>query len=119
MSQPIAPAPIVHFEIGSTDSAKLAAFYAAVLGWQFLPAGSAQVVTTATGPTGMLNSLGHPPDTYVMVYAQVDDIDAALSRVAEAGGRKLVGPAPLPDGRTFAWVQDTAGNVLGLLTPPA
>ncbi len=117
MSPPTTPAPIVHFEIGSTDSAKLAEFYGAVLGWKFLPAGSAQVVTTATGPTGMLNALGHPPDTYVMLYAQVDDIAAALERVAQAGGRKIVGPAPLPDGRKFAWVQDTAGNVLGLLTP--
>lgn len=117
MSTPLAPAPIVHFEIGSTDSAQLAAFYGAVLGWTFLPAGAAQVITSATGPTGMLNSLGHPPDTYVMLYAQVDDIDAALARVVSAGGSKLVGPAPLPDGRKFAWVRDTAGNVLGLLTP--
>lgn len=117
MSAQTPPSPIVHFEIGSTDSAKLAEFYAAVLGWTFLPAGPAQVLTSAVGPTGMLNSLGHPPETYVMVYAQVDDIDAALARVAEAGGSKLVGPAPLPDGRKFAWVKDTAGNVLGLLTP--
>ncbi|MBU6372442.1 MAG: VOC family protein [Alphaproteobacteria bacterium] len=119
MTAPATPAPIVHFEIGSTDSAKLSEFYGAVLGWTFLPAGAAQVITSATGPTGMLNALGHPPETYVMLYAQVDDIAAALERVVAAGGTKLVGPAPLPDGRKFAWVRDTAGNVLGLLTPPA
>jgi predicted enzyme related to lactoylglutathione lyase len=110
-------APVVHFEIGSKDSASLAKFYGEVLGWTFQPAGAAQVVETHIGPTGMLNALGHPPDNYVMVYAEVSDIDAAISRAVGAGGAKIVGPAPLPDGRQFAWVRDTAGNVFGLLTP--
>jgi predicted enzyme related to lactoylglutathione lyase len=66
----------------------------------------------------MLNSLGHPPENYVMVYIQVDDLEAALVRVDAAGGKKLVGPIPLPDGRRFAWISDTAGNVIGLLTAP-
>jgi predicted enzyme related to lactoylglutathione lyase len=69
------------------------------------------------GASGMLNALGHPPHTYVMVYVQVDDIEAALARVAQAGGTKLVGPVPLPDGRRFAWFADPAGNTIGLLTP--
>ncbi|HTJ62271.1 MAG TPA: VOC family protein [Alphaproteobacteria bacterium] len=69
------------------------------------------------GPTGMLNALGHPPENYVTVYIQVDDLEAALDRVAEAGGKTLVPPVPLPDGRRFAWVNDTAGNIIALLTP--
>ena len=111
-------APIVHFEIGSKDSAALAKFYGDVLGWTFLPAGPAQVVDTGgASPTGMLNALGHPPDNYVLIYAEVNDIEAAIARAVEAGGSKIVGPGPLPDGRRFAWIRDTAGNVLGLLTP--
>ena len=111
--------PVVHFEIGSTDSARTADFYRAAFGWEFLPAGSAQILSSgaAGGPTGMLNTLGHPPDTYVMIYVQVDDIDAALVRVVATGGERLVGPAPLPDGRRFAWIKDSAGNTIGLLTP--
>ena len=113
-------APVVHFEIGSRDSAALAKFYGAVFGWTFVPAGTAQLVDTgAGGPTGMLNALGHPPETYVMVYLEVADIEVALSRAVDAGGKALVGPAPLPDGRRFAWIADTAGNVIGLLTPKA
>ena len=65
----------------------------------------------------MLNALGHPPEKYVILYAEVSDIEAAIARAVDAGGSKIVGPAPLPDGRRFAWVKDTAGNVLGLLTP--
>jgi len=112
-------APVVHFEIGSKDSAQTSRFYHEVFGWEFQPAGPAQVISAGLegGPTGMLNSLGHPPENYVMVYVRVDDIPGALTRVAEAGGRKIVGPVPLPDGRRFAWISDTAGNMIGLLTP--
>jgi predicted enzyme related to lactoylglutathione lyase len=114
-------APVVHFEIGSTDSAATAAFYRAVFDWQSADTGAARLITGGNegGPTGMLNALGHPPDNYVLIYIQVDDIGAALARVNDAGGQKLVGPIPLPDGRRFAWVKDTAGNIIGLLTPPA
>jgi predicted enzyme related to lactoylglutathione lyase len=104
------PAPVVHFEIGSKDTAATAAFYGAVFDWRFGGDGPARFVTGGHegGPTGMLNALGHPPD----------DIAATLERVAAAGGVKLVGPIPLPDGRRFAWIQDPAGNAIGLLTPP-
>ena len=115
------PAPVVHFEIGSKDSAATAEFYRTVFDWQFLDAGAARVISGGNegGATGMLNSLGHPPENYVMIYIQVGDLEATLLQVAAAGGKKLVGPVPLPDGRRFAWLQDTAGNVIGLLTPPA
>lgn len=113
------PAPVVHFEIGSTDSAKTAAFYKAVFNWEMAAAGAAQLITGGHegGPTGMLNALGHPPDNYVMIYVQVDDIDLAIERAIAAGGTKIVGPAPLPDGRRFAWIRDTASNVIGMLSP--
>ena len=111
--------PVVHFEIGSKNSAETAKFYSAVFGWQFAPMGGAQLVSGGHegGPTGMLNALGHPPENYVTVYVQVDDLEAALERVAEAGGKTMVPPIPLPDGRRFAWINDTAGNIIGLLTP--
>jgi predicted enzyme related to lactoylglutathione lyase len=114
------PAPIVHFEIGSKDAAESARFYGAVFDWSFAEIGAARLIAGGHegGPSGMLNALGHPPETYVMVYVQVDDLEATLARVVEAGGQKLVGPAPIPDGRRFAWIQDPAGNTIGLLTPP-
>jgi uncharacterized protein len=114
------PSPVVHFEIGSRDSAHLAGFYRAVFDWRFIDAGPAQALSSGAegGPTGMLNALGHPPESYVTIYVQVDDIAAALERVAAAGGSRIVGPLPLPDGRSFAWIKDTADNMIGLLTPP-
>ena len=113
------PSPVVHFEIGSPNAAESAEFYRAVFDWQFADIGPARLVTGGHegGISGMLNALGHPPHTYVMVYVQVDDIEAALARVAQAGGKTLVPPQPLPDGRRFAWIADPAGNTIGLLTP--
>lgn len=112
-------APVVHFEIGSKDSGTAARFYGAVFDWRFTDVGPAKLIAGGHegGMSGMLNALGHPPETYVMVYVQVDDIERTLGRVAAEGGTKLVGPLPLPDGRRFAWVNDPAGNLLGLLTP--
>jgi hypothetical protein len=112
--------PVVHFEIGSTDTPAQAAFYSEVFGWSFPGQGPAQLITGGNegGPSGMLNALGHPPDNYVMVYVQVDDLEAAVERIATAGGAKIVGPVPLPDGRRFVWFKDPAGNVLGMLSPP-
>ncbi len=115
------PSPVVHFEIGSQDAAENAKFYHAVFGWSFADVGPARLLTGGHegGIGGMLNALGHPPHNYVMVYVQVDDMAAALEKVAAAGGKCLVAPHPLPDGRRFAWVMDPAGNTLGLLTPLA
>src|SRR5258708_8922310 len=97
------PAPVVHFEIGSKDSAETAKFDSEVFDWQFAVLGPARLIAAGHegGPTGMLSTLGHPPENYVMVYVQVDDLEAALKRVAEAGGKTMVPPIPLPDGRRF------------------
>ncbi len=40
----------------------------------------------------MLNALGHPPETDVMVYGQVQDLEASLALVGPAGGSMMVGP---------------------------
>lgn len=65
----------------------------------------------------MPNTLGHPPDNYILIYAEVADVETAIAKAIDAGGSKIVGPGPLLDGRDFAWIRDTAGNVFGLLTP--
>ena len=44
----------------------------------------------------------------------VEDVQAALDKAAELGGKKLVGPINIPAG-TFAWFEDPDGNTIGLL----
>jgi len=51
-----------------------------------------------------------------MFYVNVEDVQAALDRAVELGGKTLVGPITIPAG-TFAWFADPDGNTIGLLKP--
>jgi predicted enzyme related to lactoylglutathione lyase len=39
-----------------------------------------------------------------------------LTRIEAAGGKKLMAPQPLPDGKRFAWFNDPGGNIVALIT---
>jgi hypothetical protein len=49
---------------------------------------------------------------------EVDDVQAYIDKAAKLGGKMLVPPVPIPSG-TFAWIQDPAGNTVGLWKPAA
>jgi len=108
--------PVVHFEIGCRDRAKTGDFYAKLFDWQITEAGPASNIETGGGQgiQGHLTSLGHEPEHYTMFYVEVDDVQAALDKAVALGGKKLVGPIPIPAG-TFAWFTDPDGNTIGLL----
>ena len=102
---------VVHFEIGGTDIARSAAFYTSLFGWKIID-GPAKMVEGA-GLTGHLNSLGHEPYNYTVVYIGVDDIRACISKAESLGARTLVGPIEIPTGQ-FAWISDPTGTTIGL-----
>ena len=107
--------PVVHFEIGCRDRAKTGDFYAKMFDWQITEAGPASNIETgAPGISGHITSLGHEPEHYTMFYVEVEDVQAALNKAIELGGKKIVGPIPIPAG-TFAWFADPDGNTIGLL----
>jgi predicted enzyme related to lactoylglutathione lyase len=126
------PAPIVHFEFGVRDIAKAKSFYGPLFGWEFLPA-PPQVPTAMIGNIGPMapgnkdtcqpgigghiNSLGHPPHTYCVVYAQVDDLKATIAQAEKLGGKALVPPTEIPNLGSFAWISDPEGNTVGLWKP--
>ena|ERR1700675_3585139 len=111
--------PVVHFEIGCRDRAKTGDFYAKLFDWHITEAGPASNIQTgdAQGIQGHLTSLGHEPEHYTMFYVEVEDVQAALDKAIELGGKKIVGPIPIPAGM-FAWFADPDGNTIGLLKPP-
>jgi predicted enzyme related to lactoylglutathione lyase len=111
--------PVIHFEIGCRDIAKTKAFYADLFGWQIQPPGPSAAVETESpgGIDGQLTSLGHEPHNYVTIYVQVDDLNACLREAERLGGKTLVKPVALPDGRRFAWLADPDGNTIGIITP--
>lgn len=112
------PNPVVHFEIGCRDVARTSEFYTRLFDWKLQPGGPATLIDSGEGGiTGHFTSLGHEPHHYVTVYVQVDDIEAYLKKVLDLGGKVVVGPIPLPDGRRFAWITDPDGSIVGLIQP--
>ena len=86
--------PVVHFEIGCRDRARTGDFYSKLFGWQITAAGPASNIQTGSpqGIPGHITSLGHEPEHYTMFYVDVEDVQAALDKAVELGGKKLVGP---------------------------
>lgn len=112
--------PVAHFEIGCENLEETVAFYQRVFGWDVSPGSDMSRTVESTGPGGMsghFTSLGHEPHNYVNIYIRVEDVAASISAVTEAGGEAMIGPLPTPQGETFAWVKDPAGNTVGLLGP--
>jgi len=110
--------PVVHFEIGCSDSARTQEFFAQLFGWEIQQLGTAAMITTgaATGINGHITALGQEPHNYVTVYVQVDDVAAYLEKTQALGGKVLVPAVEIPTG-TFAWIGDLDGNVVGLWKP--
>ena len=110
--------PVVHFEIGCKDLEGTTNFYTHIFGWTATSIPSASLLDTHStkGVPGHITALGHEPHQYVTFYIEVDDITETLGRIEAAGGKKVVGPIPLPDGKKFAWFSDPGGNMVGLIT---
>ncbi len=107
---------LCHFEIGVRDQARAKEFYTQVFNWRFEMAGAGEMIRTGDDVSGHLNTLGHEPHNYTIFYIMVEDVAAALAKAVALGGKRIVGPAPVPGGGTFAWLADPEGNILGVYT---
>ncbi len=117
------PAPVVHFEIGCKDIQKARKFYGDLFGWEYMPGApnmamignlGGHVPKPTDGIGGHLMALGHPPHQYVTIYAQVDNIEAALAKAEKLGGSTLIPKQEVPGMGWFAWFKDPEGNCIGL-----
>jgi predicted enzyme related to lactoylglutathione lyase len=110
--------PVVHFEIGCQDRDRTADFYERLFDWTIQEHGPASMITTGAGSgiNGHITALGHEPHQYVTVYVQVDDVQGYLDKAQALGGRTVVPPVDIPEGR-FAWLADPEGNTIGLWKP--
>ena len=111
--------PVVHFEIGCRDNQKAQEFYGKVFDWKTQAFGPAAMIDTGIkeGISGHINTLGHEPHNYVLVYIQVDDIPKTLDKIASLGGKMVVPVTPIPGMGKFAWFADPEGNTIGLFDP--
>jgi uncharacterized protein len=104
---------IVHFDVSGPDEAALHQFYAGVLDWTVEPQGPgyALVRTPEGGPDG---ALVETEDAGLTLGVAVDDLEAAVARVADHGGAVLMPPTDNGWVRK-AIVVDPAGNRISLI----
>lgn len=113
--------PVAFFEVLSEDHERAQEFYARLFGWQVAadPAmGGYGLVDTGAGEGAISGAIGPAPspgDAGVKIYVRVPDLQAALDRAEELGGKALVPPTDLPgDYGRFAVLADPDGNPVGL-----
>lgn len=133
--------PVVHFEMGYKDRARMVKFYETVFGWktqQMGPEMGNYVVaqTTETDENRMVQTKGainggfyqktdDPLSQAPSVVVSIEDIHAAIKAVEEAGGKILGGmnekgehimePQMIPGVGLWISAMDTEGNRFSIL----
>jgi uncharacterized protein len=108
--------PVVHFELFAKDAPALGTFYAELFGWSLQPLPDIRYVLIDTrAGAGISGGILTAPDGWrqPMFYLRVDDLQAALDRVEQAGGATTL--PPITEVVSFAQFADPEGNVVGLL----
>jgi uncharacterized protein len=124
--------PVVHFEMPFEDRQRMVDFYAKAFGWQAQLMGPemgsyAVMTTTEMDPVtkfptkqGRINGGFFPKseeNKIPSVVVGVEDIQAAVTKVKEAGGQILGEPVEIPGVGMYVSFIDTEGNRASMLQP--
>jgi hypothetical protein len=124
--------PVVHFELPYESRERIARFYQSAFGWDIQMLGEEMgnyvLATTAKSdvkpgaPAGAINGGFYPrkpdwPAQHPSVVIAVEDLGAAMKRVASADGKVLGDPMDIPGVGRYVAFFDTEGNRLGMLQP--
>ena len=119
---PATPGDVGWRELHTTDWESAFAFYERLFGWEKSYAhdmGSMGVYQTfsvdGTWVGGMMTAAAPADPPAWTYYINVDDIDAAAARVAEAGGAVLQGPHQVPGGSWIIVGRDPQGARFALV----
>jgi predicted enzyme related to lactoylglutathione lyase len=111
------PGRLVHFELPADDTKRAMGFWGQLFGWSFSGWGDDAPVeynmTQAGGEPGGAIYPSQGGERGPIVYYDTDDIDAAVARVNELGGR-AESKQPIPQIGGFARAWDTEGNPFSL-----
>ncbi len=109
---------ICHVEIPSKNYEKSAKFYKAVFDWeiQMMPQMDYAMYKAPSGINGGFNKhLEINSKSGILLYLEVENIDAALEKIKKNGGKQTQGKTLIsPEIGYFAMFNDSEGNNLGL-----
>ncbi len=112
---------VSHFEITADDPQRAAEFYKKVFGWSIDKWDGTQPYWLVT--TGEKTGVGingaimerHDSGQTVINTIDVDSWEKAAEAVKAAGGKVTTPKTPIPGVGSFAYCQDTEGNVFGIM----
>ena len=123
--------PVIHFEMPAVDRARMRKFYEKAFGWKTKQLGNemgeyVMVTTTDTDEKGMVTKPGtinggffqrtHDPiSQYPSIVIQVDDIQASMKKIEEAGGKISGTVNEIPGVGLYVPIIDTEGNRVSLM----
>ena len=110
---------VVHFEIPADDPEKLAKFYTDVFGWKTSKWGEEQYWLVDAGPRedpGIGGAI-YKKDwmTTVVNTIGVDDVDAYVEKIKQAGGEIVREPMDIPEVGRHAVAKDPEGTLFGII----
>jgi predicted enzyme related to lactoylglutathione lyase len=119
------PGEVCWRELVTTDKDAALAFYSELFGWtktsemDMGPAGTYTMYGQGEKSYGgMMNKTPDMPMPPMWVYyVQVDDIESAIARTAQKGGKLVFGPQDVPNGRV-AQAIDPQGALFAMHGPP-
>jgi predicted enzyme related to lactoylglutathione lyase len=106
-----------HIELGVADRARAQAFYGSLFNWKIQDMGEGGFFVDA--PTCPIGVHGKDATATFVVYFAVSDIDAALARVRELGGKTEGHHSDNTESGRYAECEDDQGVRFGLHQPPA
>jgi len=115
--EPVMANPVAWFEVTGPDAGALQSFYAGLFGWQIDASNEMNYGMVDAQEGGIPGGVGPSPDgsAQVTFYISVPDLQNALDRASELGGKIVTPPMEVPGGPTLAYFADPAGNRIGLM----
>ncbi|MBK9730530.1 MAG: VOC family protein [Chitinophagaceae bacterium] len=122
--------PVVHFEMPYDDSERLQKFYSQAFGWNmqttgpemgdYITAGTAEtdenrMVKTPGTINGGFFKKSDAPGSGTSVVIAVDDINAAMKNITDAGGKIVGEPMEIPGIGHWVVFTDSEGNRVSIL----
>ena len=120
---PFTPGAIGWHELHTTDWEAAFSFYADLFGWtksqtvDLGPMGTYQTFSLHEAWLGGMMNNPRAPTPFWLYYIIVEDIDAAVARIGDAGGVLLQPPHQVPGGSWIVQATDPQGVMFALVGP--
>jgi uncharacterized protein len=116
---------VVHFEVPFENGDRARAFYQNAFGWSIMPMPEMGYTMVSTGPTGdqgptepgyIGGGLMERSDPFQgpVITVDVDDIDTALAKIEQLGGKTVRTRMEVGEMGFAAYFTDSEGNLMGL-----